>query len=351
MSKVKVSLAFSRSARSAPLLDGEVSVEGVELIPCLISPGDLFWRQLHHAEFDASEFSLSSLIIRLSHGDATWGAVPVFPSRAFFHTQILIRKGSGIERPEDLRGMRVGIPEYQQTAGLWARGALEHEFGVSPREMQWVMGRSPARSHGGATGFEPPSGVSLEYAPEGQTLGSLTLADRLDALVAYSTRSGGLGLGQEPMEWQGQRATGGEGIVGADRVEGELEDKLTWLFPDPLQEGLRYRGQTGIFPMNHTLILRRSLADKYPWLPRNLFEAFAAARQLAARRLLVHLEPYQAVGAVRVADVAGAEEAFPYGVSRNRTTLDAALAYCHEQGLAARRVSLEEVVFPTTMES
>lgn len=350
MSKVKLSFAFSRSARSAPLLDGVVEVAGVDLVPCVVDPGDIFWRQLHHAEFDASEFSLAALLMRRSQGDDTWGAVPVFPSRAFFHTNILVRRDAGIERPEDLRGRRVGIPEYQQTAGLWTRGALAHEFGVRPEEMEWVMGRSPRRSHGSATGFVPPDGVRMQYAPDGATLASLTLEGKLDALFAYSSRSGGLGLGQEPMEWR-QPWAGGPGIVGADRLEGDLADRVNQLFPDARQEGLRYWRATGILPLNHTLLLRRSLVDRYPWLPRNLFDAFVAARQMAVRRLLVELEPYAALDGVDLDEVRAADAAFPYGISGNRATLEAACAYAHEQGLIAKPISPEDVFFETVLES
>lgn len=350
MGKVRLSLAFSRSARSAPLLDGEVTVEGVDLLPCLVSPGDLFWRQLHHAEFDSSEFSISSLIIRTSQGDDRWGAIPVFPSRAFFHTQIMVRRDAGIRSPGDLRGRRVGIPEYQQTAGLWTRGALQHEFGVHPGEMQWVMGRIPERSHGGATGFEPPEGVQLTYVSAGETLGSLAADGHLDALIAYGARTGGLGLGQEPLEWQQQWSGRAGAIVGGEKVEGALEDRVSPLFQDPRQEGLRYFHATGIFPMNHTVILRRSLAEAYPWLPRNLYDAFSAARELALRRMLVQLEPYEGIGALRISDVKAAEEAFPYGIAANKTALEAALSYSYEQGLVSSPVALDDVFFGTTLE-
>lgn len=343
-------MAFSRSARSGPLLDGAVGVEGVDLNACLINPGDLFWRQLHHEEFDASEFSIAALLMRVSRGDHTWGAVPVFPSRAFFHTQVLVRRDAGIEKPEDLKGRRVGIPEYQQTAGLWTRGALEHEFGVRPQDMEWVMGRSPRRSHGSATGFVPPADVHMTYAPEGETLASMALAGELDALIAYSVRTGGLGLGQEPLEWHRPWLTSG-GIVGGDRLNEELADQVTRLFPDPAAEGLRYLEASGILPMNHTLIVRRSLVEAHPWLARNLYEAFTGARDMAARRLFVELEPYAALGAVEIPAVVEAEATFPYGVSGNRVALEAALFYAYEQGLLARRVALEDVFFASTLES
>ena len=116
----------------------------------------MFWRQLKFAEFDVSEMSVSSLIIATANGPTEWVALPIFSMRQFFHTSILVRADSGIMQPSDLRGKRIGVPEYQQTWAVWSRGILADEFGVQPSDMTWYMERSPARSHGGATGFTAP---------------------------------------------------------------------------------------------------------------------------------------------------------------------------------------------------
>ena len=144
-----------------PILDGDVTAQGITLFPTAVHPSEMFWRQLKFADFDVSEMSMSSLIIATSRGKTPWVALPVFTSREFFHTRALVTVSSGITKPEELRGKRVGVPEYQQTAAIWIRGILEEEFGVRPQDIEWFMERTPERSHGGATGFTPPAGVRM----------------------------------------------------------------------------------------------------------------------------------------------------------------------------------------------
>ncbi|MCJ7594765.1 MAG: ABC transporter substrate-binding protein, partial [Desulfobacterales bacterium] len=135
--KITLSMAISSNPRTWPILDGTVKPDGIDLVPTVLHPSEMFWRQLRYAEFDLSEMSLSSLMIAVSKGDDRWVGLPVFTTRRFFHAGILVRKDSGIESPADLKGKRVGVPEYQQTGALWARGVLQHEFGVEPKEMEF----------------------------------------------------------------------------------------------------------------------------------------------------------------------------------------------------------------------
>lgn len=344
MSRVRVTIAFSRSARLRPLLDGEIEVEGVDLVPCVISPGDLFWRQVRYAEFDVSELSTSALLMMKSNGTAQFSALPAFPSRAFFHTNILVGTHSGIESPADLAGKRVGVAEYQQTAAVWTRGVLAHEFGVAPGEIQWHMGRSPERSHGSSTGFRPPAGVDLRYVPDGENLGRMLLAGKIDAIIAYAARNGGLGLGQEDEQHPGRRS---DGFV--DREDFDLTEspEVKNVFPDPRAEGQRYFEATGIYPFNHVVAVRDELTDRYPWLARNLYDAFRNARDLAFRRLRIQLEPYAALGMVDLDNVARGDRAQPYGVVANRPTIDAVVQFAKEQGLVGEHLSSEELFCPT----
>ena len=150
---LELSIALSDNERTRPLLEGRVTPQGIRLVPTMVHPSEMFWRQLRFAEFDVSEMSMSSLIISVSRGDTRWVAIPVFTMRKFFHTSIIVRTESGIATPADLRGKRIGVPEYQQTWAIWARGILQHEFGVHAREIEWFMERNPDKSHGGATGF------------------------------------------------------------------------------------------------------------------------------------------------------------------------------------------------------
>src|SRR3954452_21272434 len=152
MAQLPISLGFGSNVRTRRVLDGLIEPEGIELRSTAVHGSELFWRQLRFAEFDVSEMSLSSLLMLTASGKSPWWALPIFTSRQFFHTGILVRTDKGINKPEDLKGKRVGVPEYQQTAALWARGALKHEFGVDPMNCEWWMERVGELSHGGATG-------------------------------------------------------------------------------------------------------------------------------------------------------------------------------------------------------
>ena len=150
---LQLSIGITNNPRTWPILDGTVKPDGIDLVPTVLHPSELFWRQLHFAEFAVSEMSCSSFLIVTGQGDTRFVGLPIFTTRRFFHTGILVARKSGIETPADLKGKRVGVPEYQQTAALWARGVLQHEFGVAPKDMEFWMERTPDRSHGGATGF------------------------------------------------------------------------------------------------------------------------------------------------------------------------------------------------------
>src|ERR1700693_5284082 len=132
--------------RTGPVLDGQVAADGIDLIPGVVHPSELFWRQLRFADFDVSEMSFSSLMMSKAKGDERWTGLPIFTTRKFFHTEILVRRDARIDKPADLKGRRVGVPEYQQTAALWTRGVLQHEFDVAPQDMEFWMERIPSHS-------------------------------------------------------------------------------------------------------------------------------------------------------------------------------------------------------------
>src|SRR3989440_7000786 len=185
--KLELSIALSDNPNTRPLLSGDVQAEGIGLVATALHPSEMFWRQLRFGEFDVSEMSMSSLLISTSRGPTPWVALPVFTTREFFHTRILVRADAGIAAPSDLRGKRVGVPEYQQTAAIWGRGVLQHEFGVSAREIEWFMERPPDRSHGGATGFSSPPGVRLNHIPPTTNIGEMLVRGELDAKLLYLT--------------------------------------------------------------------------------------------------------------------------------------------------------------------
>ncbi len=187
MARLPLSIALSDNPNTRPLIDGAVKAEGIDLTATVLHPSEMFWRQLRFAEFDVSEMSMSSLLISTARGPTPWVALPVFTTREFFHTRILVRADSGIASPADLKGKRVGVPEYQQTAAIWGRGVLENEFGVHPRDMAFFMERPAGKSHGGATGFKPPAGVTVHQIPASTNIGEMLISGELDATLLYLT--------------------------------------------------------------------------------------------------------------------------------------------------------------------
>ena len=171
-----------------------------------------------------------------------------------------MRRKAGIETPADLKGKRVGVPEYQQTAALWARGVLQHEFGVHPKDMEFWMERTPEKSHGGATGFKPPPGVTVNQIPADKSIGSMMLAGELDAALHYLS---------------------GNNLVDRSRADLINHPDFKYLFPDPVAEGVRYYRKTGIYPINHQAVVRRDVYEKEPWVAQNLLKAFIAANDIA----------------------------------------------------------------------
>lgn len=330
MADLELSLIMGANARSLPILDGSIQPEGIQLTCTTAHPSEIFWRQLKFAEFDVSEMSMSSLLMAMANGNEEWVGLPIFTSRRFFHTWAWVRTSAGIERPEDLKGKRVGVPEYQQTAALWGRGALQHEFGVAPTDMEWFMERTEEVSHGGATGFKPPAGVKFNRIPLDKSIGSMLMDGELDATLLYVLDNN---------------------LVDRSKVRLEGNPKARLLFPDPETEGRRYFAKTGLFPINHGMVVRRSIVEKHPWVALNLFNAFRQAkersyaqlRDLAETHYMLGLLPPETRGTLN-------EDPYPYGVKSNRKVLETITAYSHEQGLTPRVLDLQEVFAPATMD-
>src|SRR5262249_10648465 len=277
-SRLELGIALSDNPNTRPLIDGEVQAEGIGLTTTTLHPSEMFWRQLRFAEFDVSEMSMSSLLIATARGPTPWVALPVFTTREFFHTRILVRREAGIASPADLRGKRVGVPEYQQTAAIWSRGVLQHEFGVHAREIEWFMERPPDRSHGGATGFAPPAGVRFNQIPPSTDIGNMLVAGELDATLLYLTNPN---------------------LVDRSRLDLNAHPSIRPLFADRAAEGRRYFAKTGLYQINHTVVVRRSLLERHPWIALNLFSAFAAARTAVLRRANEAFHPWVTVASLR----------------------------------------------------
>jgi 4,5-dihydroxyphthalate decarboxylase len=326
-SRLRLSIALSANPNTRAILDGGVEAQGIELVPTALHPSEMFWRQLRFGDFDVSEMSMSSLLIATARGPTPWVALPVFTTREFFHTRILVRVGAGIESPSGLKGRRVGVPEYQQTAAIWGRGVLQHEFGVHARDIEWFMERNPDRSHGGATGFVAPAGVRVNQIPPSSSIGDMLARGELDATLLYLT---------DP------------NLVDRSRVD---VSEITRPLFDREAEGRRYFAKTGLYQINHGVVVRRALIEQHPWIALNLYAAFVAAKNALARQAEDRLKPYLACGLIGD-DVrrALARDPTAYGVKAARSVLETIADYVFEQGLTGRRVKLEELFAPSTMD-
>ena len=249
----------------------------------------------------------------------------------------IITSSSGIRDARDLAGKRIGVGEYQQTAALWTRGVLEHDFGVSQYKVHWYMERSEALSHGGATGFSPPQGISFQRIPPDKSLASMLVNHELDAA---------------PVARAFRRETNMIDRSTQIRASGGDWSKVKPLFPDLIAEGTRFFKQHGYIPANHTYIIRGDVYRKYPWLALNFFKAFVAAKELAQDRLADSIPSGMIFGADYLAKTRAVfgPDPFPYGVAANRPMLQTLIDYSHEQGLTKEKPKLEDLFAPSTLE-
>ena len=335
MAKLTLGFISAFNERVEPLMNGAVEAEGVELIPTYSHPAETFWRQLKFGEFEVAEMSMSSYLIARSRG-ADMIALPVFPSRRLFQTELSYHVDSGITKPEDLADKRLGVAEYQQTAALWIRGILEHDFGVSQYKIHWYMERSEEMSHGGATGFKPPPGISFNRIAPDKSLASTLLANEMDVAHVASP-------------WVLQANT----LDRSSRIGGKGDwSKIKPLFPDRMAEGARFYKKHGFLPVNHAYIIRGDVYKKYPWLASNLYTGFVKAKALAREKMLERIPTALFFGreyAAMTRDMIG-DDPFPYGVKPNMAVLDTVTSYSHEQGLTPRKMKAEELFAAETLD-
>lgn len=327
---LQLSIGMAANPRTWPIFDGRVKPDGIDLIASPVFASELFWRQLKFADFDVSEMSMSSLMMAVAQGDDRWVGLPVFTTRRFFHAEILVRRDAKIEKPSDLKGRRVGVPEYQQTAALWTRGALQHEFGVEARDMEFWMERTPSHSHRGAVGFETPPGVTIHQIPADKSIGSMMVSGELEAAIHY--------------------------IVNANLVDRSTADlwhhpDIKPVFADPVAEGVRYYRKTGLFPINHGMVIRAEIARQHPWAILNLLKAFERASEIADRERVEHAQYHLDAGLLPAEAAKSLRSPLVrHGVKANRLVLETAAQYSHEQGLTPRRVGLEQLFAASTLD-
>ena len=326
MAKLKINIATWDYDRVRPIMDGRVEVEGCEVNYLPMAPEECFHRAYFNGEFEVSEIGLSPFLIALSRGTAPYVGIPVFLSRMFRHSAIYIRRDAGINAPGDLRGKRVGVPEFQMSAAMWARGAIQDDFGVRVDEMQWFQGGLENPGRRDKFPLNLPADFPLNALGEADFLSAMLEDGRLDAI--FSAR--------------------------APSCFNSGVKHVTRLFPEYQVVEKEYFQRTGIFPIMHGLGVRNDVHAKYPWLASSLLKAYTKANHIAQQDLfeVVALKiglPWVAAHAEEARSLLG-QDIWPYGVEANRKTLEAMTAYSFQQGLAIRKLTVEELFASSTLE-
>jgi 4,5-dihydroxyphthalate decarboxylase len=326
LSKLKLTLACWDYDRTRALFDGTVQPEGIELNCLALAPNETFFRMFRNREFDVSELSLASYSTLKARGDCPFIAIPVFTSRFFRHSCIYVNSDAGIKRPEDLKGKRVGVPEYQVTAAVFVKGMLKQEYGVTAEDVNWFWGGQEAAGRVGVISYQLPERIHLKNIPDGKTLSAMLEAGELDALISPNMPS--------PF------------VSGSPKVKR--------LFPNYKQVEMDYFKRTRIFPIMHTVVLRKEIYEQHPWAAQSLFKAFSQAKALTQKEIydtdaLLVMLPWLIDHIEETRTIMG-DDYWPYGLECNRTTLDALTSYLVEQGLAERKLKPEELFAPNTLE-
>jgi 4,5-dihydroxyphthalate decarboxylase len=329
VSRILLSLAIGDYDHVRDLVEGRVRAGGIDLVTLSLPIEEIFFRFTRFREWDASEMSFGKLAALATQAAAHRGgglvALPVFPSRAFRHSSIYVRADSGIEEPRQLSGRRVGLPEWAQTAAVYTRGMLVHEYGVELASIEWRQAGVNQAGRLEKVALQLPAGVRVKPEPE-RSLSEMLLAGELDAVLS---------------------ARAPAPFVAGDR-------RVRRLFADPRAEELAYYRRTGIYPIMHVLVLRRAVYEENRWIAANLCQAFEAAKQRSLARLGEVAASFYPLpwmpDATRAAQETFGADPFPYGVEPNRRTLEAFLQYAHEQGVTQRRLRPEELFAPETLE-
>ena len=327
MSKLRLSFSSWDYDRVRPLADGRVSPEGIDLICMNHVVEETFFRMARYREFDLAEMSLSSYCVSLSRPERPFVAIPVFPSRMFRHGFIYTSAKSGIREPKDLVGKRIGTPEYQLTAPVWIRGILQDEYGVDPASVTYFTGGlfEPGREEKIALNL--PAKFKLEAIPKDKTLSAMIAAGEIDAIQAP----------HPPSTFYSQ------------------PEAVKRLFPNYVEIERAYFRKTKMFPIMHTIAIKREVYEANRWIAQSLTKAFVAAQRLVYDQLH-HQEAYQTMLPWLMAHVEEAQRElgpdwWAYGVEPNRHVLDTFLRYHHEQGLSPRRLKIEDLFAPEAFES
>jgi 4,5-dihydroxyphthalate decarboxylase len=321
--KLPLTMAAVNYDRFRAIEDGRVNVEGIDLEILPMEVEEIFYRQAKYAEFDISEMSLSTYVLSMRREGYPYIAIPVFPSRYFRHQTMFVNSSSGIARPQDLIGKRVGIPEYQLTAMVWQRGMLSDDYDVHPEDIHWFVGGVDQTGREEKAKVTLPAGVKATPIGPDQTLSQMLAAGELDAVFTANV----------PRAFYDS-------------------DNVKRLFPDYKATEKDYFERTGIFPIMHVIVIRKETLAEDPWIARSLYKAFDAARTVAAEDLMYRsslkvMLPWLADHVEETVSALG-EDYWTYGIEQNKKVLETFLRYSYDQGLAEKEFSPEELFVPST---
>ncbi|MGE4240489.1 hypothetical protein [Ramlibacter sp.] len=313
-----LSMSCLPSDRTYPLLDGEIRPAGIDLNVLAFGDDDPYWswRKTRNHLFDISEMSISNYLIQLDQGNTDLVALPVFLSRGFRHANLFVNPASGIEKPEDLRGRKVGMSFYDPTTPVWVRGFLQHQYGVAPSEIHWHLHELSLKG----MHIDLPTDLRIRFLSRKDPLEQLLVHGEIDALI---------NAGQPPKLFQAG------------------DPRIASLFDDFHREELRFHEQFKLFPIIHTVAMKREIHDRHPWVAQSLYDAFCKAKQVAPlSRMAVdgHLKyslPLLHAYVEETLDVFGGDP-WVYGVARNRGEIETLMRYCREQGLIGSGMTLEQ---------
>jgi 4,5-dihydroxyphthalate decarboxylase len=327
MSKLPVTIAINRYDRSVPLADGRVTAEGIDLNVLFSGVEQTFWRMLLHKEFDVSEMSLSSYIMAHDRGQRDFIALPVFPSRVFRHSSMFVREDSDITSPGQLAGRKMGVPEYQMTAAVWAKGMIQDDYGVKPSDIEWFNGGLDDPGRIEKLALDLPSNIRITAIPQEDTLNQWLLDGKIDALVTARPPSSFLD------------GTG----------------RIRRLMPNHREAEAAYYHRTKIYPPMHTVVIRRDLYEANRWMAMSLFKAFKEALLLCdPRRMfdghLAYALPFLPSIIEELVEDFGGLDMWPYGLEENRHTLETLIRHQRDQGLVKNDLVIEELFAPETLD-
>jgi 4,5-dihydroxyphthalate decarboxylase len=295
---------------------------GIDLDIKVLRPRQTFQRMLDDQEFHVSELSLASYAALKGRGECPFVAVPVALSKLFRHSCIYVRTDAGITTPADLKGKRVGTSQYSSTALVFMRAMLQHDYGLAPSDLHWFMGGLNTFTEQPLIPLKLPSDVRLDFLPAGKSLEGMFAAGELDALLSIYIPS--LFLDGSP--------------------------RIARLFPNFKDVEQDYYRRTRIFPIMHTVVLRQDVHAAHPWAARSVYQAFRAAKELAVEGLYdtdaLQLSLPWLLDHVEEARRVFGKDFWSYGLEPNRPTWSAIGRFVHEQGLAPRVVSPDELFAP-----